>query len=93
MERRLSSWFRLAEFWQAIILIDEADVFLEERVPGDLRRNCLIAGTPQMNVWRHRDIRHSDRSLVFLRTMEYYSGILFLVSSLNSQRKIRIFLP
>ena len=45
MERRLSTWFRLAEFWRAIILIDEADVFLEERVPGDLRRNCLIAGT------------------------------------------------
>ncbi|KAL6716593.1 hypothetical protein ACLMJK_006160 [Lecanora helva] len=61
MEKRLSTWFRLAESWGAIMLIDEADVFLEERVPGDLRRNCLIA--------------------VFLRTMEYYSGILFLTSN------------
>ena len=44
MEQKLSSWFRLAESWQAIMLTDEADVFLEERKPGDLKRNCLIAG-------------------------------------------------
>ena len=91
MEQRLSSWFRLAEFWKAIILIDEADVFLEERVPGDLRRNCLIAGMPQMTVSNHEGIRYTDRCQVFLRTMEYYSGILFLVRSLNSQQMLRIF--
>ena len=90
MERRLSSWFRLAEFWQAIILIDEADVFLEERVPGDLRRNCLIAGMPQMTVPYCEIIRYTDHPPVFLRTMEYYSGILFLVRDLISQRKLGV---
>jgi hypothetical protein len=44
MERKLSIWFQLAETWNAIILVDEADQFLEERKPGDLQRNCLIAG-------------------------------------------------
>ena len=44
MEERLSTWFRLAENWNAIMLIDEADVFLEERKAGHLQRNCLIAG-------------------------------------------------
>ena len=45
MEERLSTWFKLAEYWKAILLIDEADVFLEERKAGDLARNCLIAGS------------------------------------------------
>ncbi len=46
MEEKLSTWFKLAEYWKAIMLIDEADVFLEERKAGDLGRNCLIAGLP-----------------------------------------------
>jgi hypothetical protein len=44
LERRLSSWFRLAETWKAIMLLDEADVFLEDRKHGELQRNCLVSG-------------------------------------------------
>lgn len=61
MEDKLSKWFRLAEIWNAIMLIDEADVFLEKRATSDLRRNSLVS--------------------VFLRTMEYYRGILFLTTN------------
>ncbi|KAK7742340.1 hypothetical protein SLS53_004485 [Cytospora paraplurivora] len=51
----------MAEVWGAVILIDEADVFLEKRVHQDLQRNSLVS--------------------IFLRTIEYYRGILFLTTN------------
>lgn len=44
MEQQLSKWFRLAEKWGAVMLIDEADVYLERRVVSDLKRNSLVSG-------------------------------------------------
>ncbi|KAH6615868.1 hypothetical protein B0J18DRAFT_451867 [Chaetomium sp. MPI-SDFR-AT-0129] len=44
-----------------VLLLDEADVFLEERSLADLERNSLVS--------------------VFLRTLEYYEGILVLTSN------------
>ncbi|KAG8169823.1 hypothetical protein KVR01_000568 [Diaporthe batatas] len=61
VEQRLSKWFRLAEVWGAVMLLDEADIFLERRQLTDLNRNSLVS--------------------VFLRTMEYYRGILFLTTN------------
>lgn len=34
----------MAQDWGAIVLIDEADIFMEERQPQDLARNHLVAG-------------------------------------------------
>jgi hypothetical protein len=45
IEENLSSTFRAAERWKAIVLLDEADVFLEKRKYTDLERNRLVAGT------------------------------------------------
>ncbi|KAI1452439.1 P-loop containing nucleoside triphosphate hydrolase protein [Annulohypoxylon moriforme] len=61
MEARLSDWFNLATRWEAVLLIDEADVFLEKRGLSDLARNSLVS--------------------VFLRSMEYYNGMLFLTTN------------
>jgi hypothetical protein len=36
--------FQLAEKWKAVVLLDEADVFMEERTTSDIERNSLIAG-------------------------------------------------
>jgi SpoVK/Ycf46/Vps4 family AAA+-type ATPase len=44
IEERLDAWFSLAEVWRAVLLIDEADVFLERRSRNDIRRNALVAG-------------------------------------------------
>ncbi len=44
VEEQLSSILRLAAIWNAIVLIDEADVFLEQRSPHDLKRNAMVAG-------------------------------------------------
>jgi hypothetical protein len=61
VEEKLLYWFELAKAWGAILLIDEADVFLERRSTMDLVRNNLVA--------------------IFLRTLEYYQGILFLTTN------------
>jgi len=45
MEDILGEWFRRGADWGAIILIDEADVFLEKRQVKDLQRNSLVSGT------------------------------------------------
>ncbi|KAK3376253.1 P-loop containing nucleoside triphosphate hydrolase protein [Lasiosphaeria ovina] len=43
MENNLSYWFNLGEKWGAVMLIDEADIYLERRSPGDLKRNGLVS--------------------------------------------------
>jgi len=61
VEDNLSKVLMLAVAWNAILLIDEADVFLEQRSLHDLQRNTLVS--------------------IFLRTLEYYEGILFLTTN------------
>ncbi|KAF4633931.1 hypothetical protein G7Y89_g4185 [Cudoniella acicularis] len=43
VERNLKTALDLATTWNAIILIDEADIFLEARGPNDLKRNGLVS--------------------------------------------------
>jgi len=62
MEAQLAKWLDRATSWNGIVLIDEADIYLERREKEDLSRNSLVTA--------------------FLRTMEYYSGTLFLVLGL-----------
>ncbi|KAB2571245.1 ATP-dependent zinc metalloprotease FtsH [Lasiodiplodia theobromae] len=61
VEKYLESVFYLGRIWDCVVLLDEADVFLEQRSLEDLARNALVS--------------------VFLRTLEYYSGILILTSN------------
>ncbi|PSR74312.1 hypothetical protein PHLCEN_2v9929 [Hermanssonia centrifuga] len=61
LDSALSTLFALASTWKAIVLIDEADVFLEKRDVHDLVRNSMVA--------------------VFLRQLEYYTGILILTTN------------
>jgi SpoVK/Ycf46/Vps4 family AAA+-type ATPase len=58
----LKKVFRMAVEWNAVILLDEADVFMAERNPNDIRRNELVS--------------------IFLRELEYYSGVIFLTTNL-----------
>ena len=61
VEEYLNSVLTLGKIWNCVVLLDEADVFLEERSLSDLDRNSLVS--------------------VFLRTLEYYQGILILTSN------------
>ena len=61
VEKQLQAKFHLAELWDCVLLLDEADVFLAERNRQDLMRNSLVS--------------------VFLRVMEYFSGIMLLTTN------------
>ena len=43
-DAQLVMWFALAESWNAILLLDEADIFLEKRQKADIKRNGLVSG-------------------------------------------------
>lgn len=61
IESSLSNVLEMSTKWNAVLLLDEADVFLEARSSHDLERNKLVS--------------------IFLRMLEYYSGILFLTTN------------
>lgn len=44
VEKNLEKWFKIASSWGAIMLIDEADIYMEHRQVQDLARNNLVAG-------------------------------------------------
>lgn len=43
LDKALKEIFDIATVWKAIVLIDEADVFLERREMSDLNRNAMVA--------------------------------------------------
>ncbi|KAI9860340.1 MAG: hypothetical protein M1813_006229 [Trichoglossum hirsutum] len=43
VEMRLQASFHLGKIWDCVVLLDEADVFLEERDMKDLNRNALVS--------------------------------------------------
>lgn len=43
VERYLNTVLHLGKIWDCVLLLDEADVFLEERSMSDLKRNSLVS--------------------------------------------------
>lgn len=43
VEKNLLRFFKMAKLWGALLLLDEADVYLEQRNARDLERYCLVA--------------------------------------------------
>ena len=43
VERYLNTVLHLGKIWNCVLLLDEADVFLEERSMSDLKRNSLVS--------------------------------------------------
>ncbi|KAJ4491004.1 P-loop containing nucleoside triphosphate hydrolase protein [Lentinula aciculospora] len=74
VESNLETIFDLATTWKAVLLIDEADVFLQSRGRGQIgpttERNALVS--------------------VFLRVLEYYQGILILTTNQISQFDVAV---
>ncbi|GAA5865071.1 hypothetical protein JCM3774_002122 [Rhodotorula dairenensis] len=61
LENQLRDILALATEWNAVLLIDEADIFLQKRDARHLERNALVG--------------------VFLRQLEYFSGVLILTTN------------
>lgn len=43
VETKLRRWFTIAHRWDAVLLLDEADIYFESRQTQDLERNNLVA--------------------------------------------------
>ncbi|KXX74376.1 ATP-dependent zinc metalloprotease YME1, partial [Madurella mycetomatis] len=43
IDQRLQTVFRLAQTWKAVLLLDEADVFMAKRTDLDLTRNAIVS--------------------------------------------------
>lgn len=57
VEKALNEIFRLAHLWDCVLLLDEADVFITQRVKvGDLQRNGLVSGK-----WRSPNIPDASK--------------------------------
>lgn len=62
LEHSLENIMTIASSWDAIILLDEVDVFAINREGSSIERNAMTA--------------------IFLRTLERYSGIMFMTTNL-----------
>ena len=61
MEEKLRNILDLAIQWNAVLLLDEADIFMEARDSNDVERNAMVS--------------------IFLRILEYHSGVMFLTTN------------
>lgn len=61
VETKLSLILQMVTNWNAVLLLDECDVFLETRSSNSLDRNKIVS--------------------IFLRTLEYYEGVLFMTTN------------
>jgi SpoVK/Ycf46/Vps4 family AAA+-type ATPase len=61
VESRLTNILEIVARWNAILLLDECEIFLEKRSSYDLDRNKIVS--------------------IFLRTLEFYEGILFITTN------------
>ncbi|CCD48441.1 hypothetical protein ACHAPC_001602 [Botrytis cinerea] len=68
-ESTLRSVLQMATCWNAALLLDECDVFLEARTSKPLERNKIVS--------------------IFLLTLEYYEGILFMTRNRDLDKNAR----
>ncbi|KAF5373720.1 hypothetical protein D9758_000991 [Tetrapyrgos nigripes] len=68
LESSLKSILKLASAWDAVLLIDEADVFLEQRSLHEIERNALVSVARQLFMFT-------------VRVLEYHRGVLFLTTN------------
>jgi hypothetical protein len=61
MEKKLRNILDLAHQWNAVLLLDEADIFMEARDATNVERNAMVS--------------------IFLRILEYHSGVMFLTTN------------
>lgn len=78
VESALEEIFRFAQMWNCILLLDECDIFLARRNKTDIVRNGLVSGKYSL---MDRGQHSTLTSTVFLRTLEFYTGVLFLTTN------------
>ena len=79
VESNLANEFISAKRCNAVLLIDEADVFMERRSSVDLIRNSLVAGSVLSADETISQADHGQTGL--LRALEFFDGILLLTTN------------
>ena len=84
-ESALARILKMVTGWNTVLLLDEADVFLEQRTTHDLERNKLVSSKYALTIKRkvacYLNEMVCSQYSVFLRTLEYYTGTLFLTTN------------
>jgi hypothetical protein len=70
VEESLEQVLLLANEWNAILLLDECDMFLEARSAADIRRNRLVSG--------ERQLPFSSKTVLFTAKTNYSNLLSFL---------------
>jgi len=74
----ISKFLGYADRLGAILLLDEADVILESRSFEDIKRNGMVSGKSPSEGF---SIISADHRAAFLRTLEYFNGIMFMTTN------------
>ena len=78
----MSELFLLAARWNGILLLDEADVYMQDRgAAHDLHQNQLISSKSILSRLPANGLITNRCVLALLRILEYYEGILFLTTN------------
>jgi AAA+ superfamily predicted ATPase len=109
VEENLTRNFKVARNWNAVLLIDEADVFVANRTIEDLHRSSLVASMPNnlSEIEICGLVSKTVRSMLancrsgFLHALEFYDGLLFLTTNrvgtfddaITSRVHIQMFYP
>lgn len=98
VEENLHHALELCKIWNAMLLLDEADVFLGSRTDDSVARNELVSSKETgHHCGKYRVL--IGNNAVFLTNLEYYQGLLFLttnrISSIDYafQSRVDLFLP
>jgi hypothetical protein len=62
VESSLSNVLEMCTKWNGVLLLDEADVFLEQRSANDLERNKLVSSKFWRILWTWLEITHTFQS-------------------------------
>ena len=80
LDKSLTKIFALIPVWNAVVLIDEADVFLEERGTANIERNAMVAVFLRQLEYVHEYSSYLLKTGIHL-CPRYFRGILFLTTN------------
>lgn len=73
--------FELVTKWNAVLLVDECDAFLQKRSREDPERNVVMSSKNYFFLRNCCDRSRADLFTAFLQKLEYYQSLIFLTTN------------
>lgn len=89
LEKNLRQILDVAQIWNAVILIDEADIFLEKRTSGDILRNACVSVFLRLTEY-HQGVMFLTTNRVTEFDPAFYSRITVAIKYDNLSRDNRL---